>query len=194
VDDSAPVIDGDLLDALLGHLVPADEHGPDAATIGLPAFVRARLAGVRRAVASTYASGLRDLDARTRETFGIGFAEASAAQRDVILADVERAEAELPPWERPAAFLETVLGDVRQGMFGDPAYGGNRGGAGWDLIGYPDPRRVWTERDQRLDVVVIPLSPRAARPPAARPVAARPVADRPVADRPVADARPGGAR
>jgi gluconate 2-dehydrogenase gamma chain len=48
------------------------------------------------------------------------------------------------------AFFELVRRHVMEGMFGDPAYGGNRDRAGWELLGYAGPRLVWTEAEQRL--------------------------------------------
>jgi hypothetical protein len=35
-------------------------------------------------------------------------------------------------------------------MFGDPSYGGNRGRAGWALLGYAGPKPLWTEWEQRV--------------------------------------------
>jgi hypothetical protein len=164
------VVDADLLDALLARIVPADESGPGAIELGLGEFVRARLAGMRHASAAVYATGLRTLDERSRARFGHGFATASGREQDELIGEAEAAEADLEPWERPHAFVETVLRDVREGMFGDPVHGGNRDAAGWDLLGYPDPRRVWTAEDQRLDVVHIPLLPRTAGRPARLPI------------------------
>jgi len=158
-------VDAALLEAVLGRLVPHDEHGADAVELGLLAFVLARLEGVRHSDVPTYTAGLDDVERRTRARYGHGFAAASDDERDEVLADLEFEEAQLPPWERGGAFLETALRDVRGGMFGDPSYGGNRDGRGWDLLGYPDPRRTWTESDQRVDVVILPLQPRRARPP-----------------------------
>jgi hypothetical protein len=42
-------------------------------------------------------------------------------------------------------------------MFGDPVYGGNQNFAGWDLIGYPGIKLVWSEADQQIDADVKPL-------------------------------------
>ncbi len=49
-----------------------------------------------------------------------------------------------------AGFLDLVIGLVREGMFADPAHGGNDDGIGWALIGYPGPRASWTENEQEL--------------------------------------------
>ena len=43
---------------------------------------------------------------------------------------------------------EPLLAHARQGMFGDPSYGGNVDRAGWALLGYSGPRPVWTAADQ----------------------------------------------
>lgn len=154
-----------MLEAVLNRIVPDDGNGAGAAELGLLEFIRARLSGPRAASVAVYVAGLADVDRRTHERYGHGVADACPAEQDDILSSIESEEAALPPWSRGAAFLETVLRDVREGMFGDPAYGGNRDGRGWDLLGYPDPRSVWTEADQRMDVVIIPLHPRLARPP-----------------------------
>jgi hypothetical protein len=36
-------------------------------------------------------------------------------------------------------------------MFGDPGWGGNTDCVGWDLIGYPGPRPVWSAADQQIE-------------------------------------------
>jgi hypothetical protein len=40
-----------------------------------------------------------------------------------------------------------------QGMFGDPAHGGNTNFVGWKLVRFPGPRFVISAKDQQLDVV-----------------------------------------
>lgn len=44
----------------------------------------------------------------------------------------------------PGLFFSTVRQDTIEGMFGDPAYGGNRGMVGWLLIGYPGSQRSYS--------------------------------------------------
>ena len=43
-----------------------------------------------------------------------------------------------------AQFFALVLNHTRQGMFGDPYYGGNANFVGWDLLGYPGVRTMVT--------------------------------------------------
>jgi gluconate 2-dehydrogenase gamma chain len=47
------------------------------------------------------------------------------------------------------AFFDTMRQHLIEGMFGDPAYGGNREMAGWRLVGYPGAQRSYTPRDFR---------------------------------------------
>lgn len=47
------------------------------------------------------------------------------------------------------AFLNIVRVHVMEGLFSDPAYGGNRGFAGWAAVGYPGPYVVYTEEQQQ---------------------------------------------
>ena len=45
-------------------------------------------------------------------------------------------------------FFELLLTHTRQGLFSDPAYGGNRDFIGWKSIGYPGPRFLYTAEMQ----------------------------------------------
>ena len=59
--------------------------------------------------------------------------------------------------DAPQGGFALVLEHAREGMFGDPVYGGNQNFAGWDLIGYPGIKLVWSEADQQIDADVKPL-------------------------------------
>ncbi len=46
-------------------------------------------------------------------------------------------------------FFKHLVKDTREGFFADPIYGGNRGMAGWKMIGFPGARydyRDWVSR------------------------------------------------
>lgn len=47
------------------------------------------------------------------------------------------------------AFLEVVRVHVMEGLFSDPAHGGNRDFAGWAAVGYPGPYVVFNEEQQQ---------------------------------------------
>ncbi|MDX2377264.1 gluconate 2-dehydrogenase subunit 3 family protein [Microbacterium sp. LRZ72] len=52
----------------------------------------------------------------------------------------------------PGEFFSTVRTDTIEGMFSDPAYGGNEGYAGWLMIGYPGAQRAYTPAQMLLGV------------------------------------------
>jgi gluconate 2-dehydrogenase gamma chain len=130
------------LRAVLARLIPADEHGPGAVEAGVLSFLDSELAGALRGRRGRYAAGL--------DALGPDFAELDPAEQDAILRRAEAGElgAELRAW------FELVLGDCIDGYLSDPAYGGNRGSAGWKVVGYPGPALVWREEEQQLDAVV----------------------------------------
>ena len=94
-----------------------------------------------------YRSGLAALDRYSVARFGGPFASLEEGARfDVVDALAEDAA---PGFDRPGAqqFFNMVRGDIVEGMFADPVYGGNRGLAGWKLVGYPGAQRGYTPDD-----------------------------------------------
>ncbi|WP_028062403.1 gluconate 2-dehydrogenase subunit 3 family protein [Solirubrobacter soli] len=104
----------------------------------IAAIAERLIPGAREAGVDIYMQAHRDAFAGALEALA-GFEE--AADQDALLLALER--------ERPDLF-EPLLAHARQGMFGDPSYGGNIGRAGWALLGYPGPRPVWTAAEQEL--------------------------------------------
>jgi len=121
----------EVLEAIADRLIPADEHGPSAAQAGAVAYVEWALRGPYAEHAATYAAGVAELE---------GFADLPPEAQDARLRELEG-----------TPFFELVRAHVLEGMFGDPSYGGNIDEAGWRLLGYPGPRRVWTAEEQALD-------------------------------------------
>lgn len=133
-----------VLAAFLDALVPDDEVGPGALAAGVLDFVERAL---------TDDEGLAALDELARTVDGRSFGDLDTEARDALLAEIE---AGAHGTELQAVF-ELVRLHTVYGMFADPVHGGNRGGAGWRLIGFPGPKAVFTERDQALDVDVEPM-------------------------------------
>jgi gluconate 2-dehydrogenase gamma chain len=117
------------LAAIVERLIPSDD-GPGAREANVAEYVVRSLASDTEHRLPDYAAGLDALD---------GFAALAAAAQDARLRELEAAG---------DPFFELVLEHARQGMFGDPAWGGNAGGVGWALVGYPGPRYVWEAHDQ----------------------------------------------
>ena len=134
------------LRAIAERLIPTDEHGPGALPAGAVDYVGQALAGDYADLLPAYVAGLSHLDATARQRHGRAFAELAAGEQDALLTELER--------HGPAsAFFELVRRHVFEGMFGDPAYGGNRDRAGWALLGYDGPKAVWTAAEQRIGTV-----------------------------------------
>jgi gluconate 2-dehydrogenase gamma chain len=103
-------------------------------------YVERALEGVHGEHLAAYRRGLRDLDELALARFGAAFAALADARQDAILREAERA---------PGGFFALLRSHAIEGMFGDPRWGGNAQGAGWRLLGYPGPRAVIEEADQR---------------------------------------------
>jgi gluconate 2-dehydrogenase gamma chain len=133
-----------LLAAIVERLVPTDEHGPGAREANVAGYIESALATDYRAHLATYVEGLGALDRYARSAHEAGFLDLTAEQQDAVLGDAESGKAD-------AAFFELVRQHTCEGMFGDPAWGGNAGYIGWRLLDYAGPRHVWTREQQELD-------------------------------------------
>jgi gluconate 2-dehydrogenase gamma chain len=131
-----------VLAAALERLIPADEHGPGAREAGVGRYLEGALARAGDDVRARWRAGLEVLDELARVREGAGFAALPPAAQHRIL----EAAADGPS----PAFFEELRGRAIEGMFCDPAWGGNAGEAGWRLLGYPGPRHVWSAEDQRI--------------------------------------------
>ncbi|MFV4649144.1 gluconate 2-dehydrogenase subunit 3 family protein, partial [Mycobacterium tuberculosis] len=56
------------------------------------------------------------------------------------LKKLEKGEVQLADGVDAAGFFKLLLQNVMEGFFSDPLYGGNRGMAGWKLIGFSGAR------------------------------------------------------
>jgi gluconate 2-dehydrogenase gamma chain len=94
-----------------------------------------------------YRRGLAALDRFATSTAGAPFAELTDADREEVV-DALATDA-ATGFDKPGAqeFFNAVRSDVVEGMFGDPAYGGNVDLAGWKLVGYPGAQRGYTVDD-----------------------------------------------
>lgn len=152
-----------LLVAACDRLIPHDDVGPGAVELGVPEFIDRHMLtpyargeiwymrGPFREAPSEFgyqgSLSLRDIlragfaavDAECRRRHGKVFAELSAADQEATL---KAAEAGKLPLEGLSSktFFSYLLGEVRNGYFADPLYGGNRGMAAWKMIGYPGAR------------------------------------------------------
>jgi gluconate 2-dehydrogenase gamma chain len=128
--------------AAIDRLIPSDDLGPGASESGVDVYITSAL--------STLASGSLPVIRGGLAALGDGFAGLAASDQDALLGQAEAGTLE----GAPAGFFATLLELTRQGMFGDPVYGGNQNYAGWDLLQYPGIKLVWTVEDQAIDADV----------------------------------------
>ncbi|HEV2743416.1 MAG TPA: gluconate 2-dehydrogenase subunit 3 family protein, partial [Rubrobacter sp.] len=122
--------------AVFERLFPADGSGPGATQIGVLAYLDQALAGAYHDRVEAYRVGLAALDRAARHRHGARFAGCDAAQQDALLADLE--EGALPDFRVPpqGAFFDMLRAHLQEGLFADPAHGGNRDKSGWRLLGH----------------------------------------------------------
>jgi len=152
------------IDAAVARLIPADDLGPGGVEAGVPVFIDRQLAGpygrgerwymqgpwsagaptqgwqTRLTPAGLYRAGIRAVDAAVvRESRGGSFARLAAADQDAFLQRLEKGDVALDGVDAKAFFAQ-LLQNTLEGFWSDPIYGGNRGMAGWKLIGFPGAR------------------------------------------------------
>jgi gluconate 2-dehydrogenase gamma chain len=114
------------LDALTARIIPTDST-PGAREAGVAHFIERALGSYLAPLATAFVAGLRGLneDVHGRYPEVPSFAALTPSQQLEYLSSIESS-----PFFASLRYL-TVLG-----MFSDPAYGGNRDGIGWQLLGF----------------------------------------------------------
>jgi gluconate 2-dehydrogenase gamma chain len=152
------------IDAAVSRLIPNDELGPGAKEAGVTHFIDRQLGGpygraqtwymqgpwregsqqqgyqLKLTPAGLYRTAIQDIDEYCRRSHGgRRFAELDAATQDRVLKGLEKGDIQLA--RVPAKeFFDMFWHNTQEGFLADPMYGGNRGFAGWKLIGFPGPR------------------------------------------------------
>jgi len=118
------------VDAICAQLIPRDRDA-GAREAGVVNYIDIQLTRHLKRYQRTYRRGLADVDARSRARFSQAFAALTAAQQVEALTEVEAQSKE---------FFELILAHTRQGFYGDPRHGGNRGRVSWKMLGLPFPQ------------------------------------------------------
>ncbi len=149
------------VEALVDHMIPADEFTPKGTEVGLNIYIDRALAGgwgkgdrlymqgpwkrgtpnqgyqLPLTPAQLYRAGIEATNAYCRKTYGKSFDRIDAKQREDVLVGLSTAKITFDDGLPVRTFWTTVYQTVMEGMFSDPIYGGNRDKAGWKLIGFP---------------------------------------------------------
>ena len=141
--------------ALFERLFPADATGPGADEIGVLDYVDRALAGAEKDKAETYRVGLATLDRVARERHGAPFADCGREQQDGLISGLS--EESLPNFGTPPqrSLFELLRAHLQEGIFADPAYGGNRGKLGWRFLGHTG---VWFENSAEENLSEEPVT------------------------------------
>lgn len=141
--------------AIFERLFPADEKGPGATELGVLTYVDRALAGAYRDKAETYRVGLATVDRIARQRCGGAFADCSAEEQDGFLAEMEQGT--LPNFRVPSQrdFFAMLRLHLQEGLFADPAYGGNRDKQGWKFLGHTG---VWFENSAEENLATEPVT------------------------------------
>jgi gluconate 2-dehydrogenase gamma chain len=157
------------VEAIADRLIPADDLSIGGREAGCGVFIDAQLAGdYGRATrlymrppfaigtpmqgfqgpltpAAQYRVALAALDAFCRAGFaGKNFAALAPEQQDKLLTGLETGQTKLDGADG-RAFFELILQNTMEGFLADPIYGGNKGMAGWKMIGFPGARYDYRE-------------------------------------------------
>jgi gluconate 2-dehydrogenase gamma chain len=90
-----------------------------------------------------YRTVLPKVDDHARSAYGgKAFVDLDAKDQDAVLTDLQNGKVDLGLASSPngftsASFFTMFLQNVNEGLFSDPAYGGNQDMAGWKWIDYP---------------------------------------------------------
>jgi gluconate 2-dehydrogenase gamma chain len=140
------------LKAIISRLIPADDLGPGATESGVDVYIDKSLAGAYAEFLPLYQQNLPGLDKAAAKQGAASFAALGPQAQDALLKQAETGKLGAG-W---ATFFQVLLEHTREGMFGDPMYGGNHNYAGWDLVQYPGIKLYWSAPEQAIGTKVAP--------------------------------------
>jgi gluconate 2-dehydrogenase gamma chain len=149
------------VEALVDHMIPADEISPKGTDLGVNIYIDRALAGawgkgdrlymqgpwrlgspsqgyqLPLSPAQLYRAGIAATNAHCMRTYVNTFDRIGAAQRQEVLIGLSTGKITFDDGLPVRVFWTTLYQTVVEGMYSDPIYGGNRNKAGWAIIGFP---------------------------------------------------------
>jgi gluconate 2-dehydrogenase gamma chain len=138
------------LQAVIGRLIPTDDLGPGAVDSNVHVYINRELTDYFKDLLPLYQTSLAEIDAAAKKAGAASFSALTPDKQDALLQQAEAGKLSAG-W---TTFFPTVLEHTREGMFGDPMYGGNAKYAGWDLIQYPGIKLAWSAQEQAIGTTV----------------------------------------
>jgi gluconate 2-dehydrogenase gamma chain len=173
------------VEAVVDHMVPADQYSPKGTDVGINIFIDRALAGgwgkgdrlymqgpwkvghpnqgyqLPLKPADLYRAGIAATNAYCKKTYSKTFDKLEAAQKQEVLVGLQGGKINFEGGLPARVFFATMYQTVMEGMFSDPIYGGNRNKAGWRMIGFPGVVAVHAQNIEKFrdkKYVVEPLS------------------------------------
>jgi gluconate 2-dehydrogenase gamma chain len=121
-----------MVEAMTACIIPTDDS-PGAREAGVARFIDRWLSRYEPENKAAYATGLQDLERRTRSRHprAPSFASLTEAQQSALLRSIEASD-----------FFRLVRNHTVMGYLGAPSYGGNRNEVGWKAIGFQN-HGIW---------------------------------------------------
>jgi gluconate 2-dehydrogenase gamma chain len=149
------------IEALVDHMIPADDISPKGTDLGVNVYIDRALAGawgkgdrlylqgpwkpgtpsqgyqLPLTPAQLYRAGIESTNAHCHKTYGQSFDRIDPAQREEVLIGLSTGKITFESGLPVRTFWTTLYQTVVEGVYSDPIYGGNRNKAGWAIIGFP---------------------------------------------------------
>ena len=131
----------DTVAAAVERICPRDEE-PGAIDLGVPEYInRSLVTPTLSHVRDEFVRGTGVLMRRAQARHHKPFAALLPAEQDALLTEFK----DSPAGSGEQHYWTMLIGLTMEGLFGDPEHGGNRGGRGWELIGFGQARRGCTD-------------------------------------------------
>jgi gluconate 2-dehydrogenase gamma chain len=171
------------VEALVDHMVPADELTPKGTDLGINAYIDRALAGgwgrgdrlymqgpwkqgtpsqgyqLPLTPADLYRAGIAATNAHCRKAYGATFDALAEQQREEVLIALSAAKLSFADGLPVRPFWAILYQTVMEGMFADPIYGGNRDKAAWRMLGFPGAIAVHRDHVEKYRDKLFPADP-----------------------------------
>ena len=149
------------IEALVDHMVPADQLTPSGSELGINIFIDRALAGSwgkggrmymqgpwqegtpsqgyqsPLMPSQLYRAGIASTNQACNKQYGKSFELLDPSQKDELLKALESGKIVFEDGLQSKTFFEIAYQSVVEGLFADPIYGGNANKAAWKMIGFP---------------------------------------------------------
>jgi gluconate 2-dehydrogenase gamma chain len=132
-----------LLTTICEQIIPRDDT-PGATDAGVIYYIDRQISGPLARHQQKYRVGLESFRKTCLRVFKTPFEGLTFEQQTAALRLIEAGNAPKEHWSDPSqqAFFELVLDHTRQGFYGSPRHGGNRGYASYRMLGLAYPNLI----------------------------------------------------